>query len=120
MAAKKKAPAKKVAAKKAPAKKVAAKKAPAKKAAVKKAVEKKVPAKKMTAVADRYNKTQILTEIADNTELSKKQVQAVLDELSDVIERHLPRMVKRAMIAIGYNDYLGIQVANERNRRTRR
>ena len=100
MAAKKKAPAKKVAVKKAPVKKVAAKKAPvkkavAKKAPVKKAVakvaEKKVPAKKMTAVTERYNKTQMLTEIADNTELSKKQVQAVLDELSDVIERHVKK-----------------------------
>ncbi|MEH6344124.1 MAG: HU family DNA-binding protein [Bermanella sp.] len=95
MAAKKKAPAKKVAVKKVPAKKVAAKKAPVKKAPVKKAaakvVEKKAPAKKMTAVADRYNKTQILTEIADNTELSKKQVQSVLDELSDVIERHIKK-----------------------------
>lgn len=90
MAAKKKAPAKKAAVKKAPAKKVAAKKAPVKKAAAK-VVEKKAPAKKMTAVADRYNKTQILTEIADNTELSKKQVQAVLDELSDVIERHIKK-----------------------------
>ena len=95
MAAKKKAPAKKapvkkVAAKKAPVKKVAAKKAPVKKAAAK-AVEKKAPAKKMTAVTERYNKTQMLTEIADNTELSKKQVQAVLDELSDVIERHVKK-----------------------------
>ncbi len=45
----------------------------------------------MTAVGDRYNKTQILTEIADNTELSKKQVQSVLDELSDVIERHIKK-----------------------------
>ena len=85
MAAKKKAPAKK-----APVKKVAAKKAPVKKAAAK-AVEKKAPAKKMTAVTERYNKTQMLTEIADNTELSKKQVQAVLDELSDVIERHVKK-----------------------------
>ncbi len=96
MAAKKKAPAKKapvkkVAAKKAPVKKVAAKKAPVKKAPAAKAVEKKAPAKKMTAVTERYNKTQMLTEIADNTELSKKQVQAVLDELSDVIERHVKK-----------------------------
>ncbi len=95
MAAKKKAPAKKVAAKKAPAKKVAPKKAPAKKVAAKKApakkAEVKTPAKKMTAVSTRYNKTQILTEIADNTELTKKQVQSVLDELADVIERHVKK-----------------------------
>ena len=72
------------------AKKAAAKKPVAKKAAVKKAPA-KAPAKKMTAVAERYNKTQILTEIADNTELSKKQVQAVLDSLGDVIERHVKK-----------------------------
>ncbi len=77
VAAKKKAPAKKVAAKKAPAKKVAAKKAPAK------------AAPKLTAIKDRYTKAQILNEIADNTELSKKEVQSVLDELSTLIERHV-------------------------------
>jgi nucleoid DNA-binding protein len=82
MAAKK--TAKKAAVKKPVAKKAAAKKAPAK-AAV------KAPAKKMTAVAERYNKTQILTEIAENTELTKKQVQAVLDNLGDVIERHVKK-----------------------------
>ena len=77
MAAKKKA-----VAKKAPAKKTAAKKAPAKAAA---------PAKKLTAVKERYNKTQILNEIAESTELSKKQVQAVLESLGDVIERHVKK-----------------------------
>ena len=69
--------------------KKAAKKAVAKKAPAKAAV--KAPAKKMTAVAERYNKTQILTEIAENTELTKKQVQAVLDNLGDVIERHVKK-----------------------------
>jgi len=84
MAAKK--TAKKAAAKKTVAKKkVAAKKAPAKKAPA------KAPAKKLTAISERYNKTQILTEIAENTELSKKQVQAVLDSLGDVIERHVKK-----------------------------
>ncbi len=73
----KKAPAKKAAAKKAPAKKTAAAKAPAKKAA--------------TAVKERFNKTQMLTEIADNTELSKKQVGAVLEELSTLVERHIKK-----------------------------
>lgn len=76
-------------AKKAAVKKPAAKKAVAKKAPAKAAV--KAPAKKMTAVAERYNKTQILTEIAENTELTKKQVQAVLDNLGDVIERHVKK-----------------------------
>lgn len=70
-----------MAARKAPAK---AKKAPAKKAAA-------APAKKATALKDRYNKTQILTEIAENTELSKKQVGVVLDELADLVERHIKK-----------------------------
>ena len=47
--------------------------------------------KKKTAIKSRYTKTAILTEIAENTDLSKKQVSAVLDELSDLIERHIKR-----------------------------
>jgi nucleoid DNA-binding protein len=80
---------KKAAAKKAPAKKTAAKKAPAKKAAAKKAAPAK--AKKVTAVREKFTKTQILNQIAENTELSRKQVQSVLDELTDVIEGHIKK-----------------------------
>ena len=47
--------------------------------------------KKKTAIQSRYTKTAILTEIAENTDLSKKQVSAVLDELSDLIERHIKK-----------------------------
>ena len=84
--------AKKTARKKATAKKAAAKKAPVKKVAAKKAAPKKAaPAKKLTAVTERYSKTQMLTEITENTELSKKQVQSVLDELTDIIERHVKK-----------------------------
>lgn len=72
------------------AKKAAAKKkAPAKKAAAKKAAP--APEKKIKAVKERYTKTQILNQIADNTELSKKQVQSVLDELGDIIEGHIKK-----------------------------
>ncbi|MBL4867288.1 MAG: HU family DNA-binding protein [Pseudomonadales bacterium] len=68
---------------------MAAKKKPVKKA-VKKVVKKAAPpARKITAIKDPMSKTAILTEIADNTELSKKQVQAVFDELGVVIERHV-------------------------------
>lgn len=65
---------------------MAAKK-PAKKAA------KKAPAKPAAgkAIADRYSKTQILTEIAETTELSRKQVGAVIDELGSLIERHVKK-----------------------------
>ena len=47
--------------------------------------------KKKTAIKSRYTKTAILREIAENTDLSKKQVSAVLDELSDLIERHIKK-----------------------------
>ena len=82
MATKKKAPAKKAPARKAPAKKAAAKKkAPAKKAA---------PAvKRQPAVKTKMTKTAILNEIATNTNLTRTQVSAVMDELESVIERHI-------------------------------
>ena len=48
-------------------------------------------AKKPKWVKDRYTKTQIITEIAESTELTKKQVSAVIDELGDVIERHIKK-----------------------------
>lgn len=83
-AKKKKAPAKRKAAakKKAPARKKAGAK---RKAAAKKA---SAPAK---AIKGRYSKTQMVTHIADATELSRKQVQAVMDELSNVIEGHISK-----------------------------
>lgn len=95
MAAKKPAAPKAAAAKKAPAAK-AAPKAAAKKAAAPKAAAKKAPAVKaapavVKPIAERQNKTQILQQIADATELSKKQVQAVLDELTNVIEGHIKK-----------------------------
>jgi nucleoid DNA-binding protein len=72
------------------AKKAAAKKkAPAKKAVAKKAAP--APEKKIKAVKERFTKTQMLTQIAENTELSKKQVQSVLDELTDMIEGHIKK-----------------------------
>ena len=93
-------PAAKVAAVKAPAVKAApkaaakpaAKKAPAAKAApAKKApVAKAVPAV-VKPIAERQNKTQMLQQIADSTELSRKQVQSVLDELTNIIEGHVKK-----------------------------
>ncbi|MDM3870074.1 HU family DNA-binding protein [Porticoccus sp. W117] len=106
MAAKK--PAKKAPAKKAPAKKAAAKKAPAKAAA---------PARKVTAVKARYTKTQILTEIADNTGLSKKEVGAVLDELGVVIERHIK---KRAVGEFSLPGLLKIKTVKKPARKARK
>ena len=71
-----------------PAKKTAAKKRPAKK----KAAAKKVAAKPaVKAISARYSKTQILSEMAESTDLSRKQVGAVIDELSVLIERHVKK-----------------------------
>lgn len=78
-----------MAARKASAKKAPAKKAPAKKTAAKAAPAK--PAKKTTVAKERYSKTQILTQVAENTQLSKKQVQAVMDELTNIIESHITK-----------------------------
>ena len=89
-------PATKAPAVKAPAVKVAAKKAPAVKAAPAKkvpaatAVAKKAPAA-VKAITERQNKTQMLVQISEATELSKKQVQSVLDELSNIIEGHIKK-----------------------------
>ena len=51
----------------------------------------KTPKKSTTAFKEKLTKTQILNEIATNTELSKKDVTAVFDELSDIIERHIKK-----------------------------
>jgi nucleoid DNA-binding protein len=53
----------------------------------KKPAAKKV--KRLPAVKDRYTKSAILSEIAENADLTKTQVAAVLDELSTLIERHI-------------------------------
>lgn len=75
------------------ARKTPAKKTPAKKTAAKKAPVKKAPVavKSIKAVRERYSKTQILNQIAENTELNRKQVAAVLDELGDIIEGHIKK-----------------------------
>lgn len=66
---------------------MAAKKAKSKKRAVKKAA----PAKKLSAIKEKYSKSVILAEIAEKTELSKKDVSAVFDELGVLIERHIKK-----------------------------
>jgi len=71
-------------------KKPAAKKAPAKKAPAKKVVA-AAPVKKLTAVKEKFTKTQLVNELVEKTELSKKEVASVLDELGDIIERHVKK-----------------------------
>jgi len=86
-AAKKTTSGKKAAVKKAP-KKVAAKKASVKKASAKKAA---APSKKVTAVRERYSKTQIISELAANSDLTRKQVNTLLTELATLVERHVKK-----------------------------
>lgn len=60
----------------------------------KKASAKKAPATKKKAagpVSKKFTKTEILNEIAGSTSLTKKQVAAVIDELSSVIQRHISK-----------------------------
>ncbi|MDA1073954.1 MAG: HU family DNA-binding protein, partial [Proteobacteria bacterium] len=73
--------------KKAPAKKKAAAKAVTKKAAAKKAPAAKNP----PAIRTKMTKTAILGDIAEKTELSRKQVGAVIEELEILIERHIKK-----------------------------
>tara|TARA_R110001592_G_scaffold356706_1_gene659031 strand:- start:134 stop:523 length:390 start_codon:yes stop_codon:yes gene_type:complete len=49
------------------------------------------PARKSSAIQQKYTKTAILNEISENTDLTKKQVSEVLDELSLIMERHLKK-----------------------------
>jgi len=57
-----------------------------KKVAVKKTITRKIP-----AVKKPMTKTEILKEIAGNTELTKKQVSSVFDEFAILIERHIKK-----------------------------
>ncbi|MCK9505141.1 MAG: HU family DNA-binding protein [Porticoccaceae bacterium] len=49
------------------------------------------PAKKLAAVTERFTKTQIITQLAEDTGLAKKDVNAVIDGLGDIIERHIKK-----------------------------
>ncbi len=56
-----------------------------------KTAAKTVAVKKAPAIQKKYTKTEILNEISTNTSISKKEVSAVLDELSVIIERHIKK-----------------------------
>ncbi|MGK0441095.1 MAG: nucleoid DNA-binding protein [Pseudohongiellaceae bacterium] len=74
----------------APKKKAVAKKAPAKKVPVKKVVA-AAPKRKTTAIKEKMTKSQILNDIAENTELSRKQVASVFEELELLVERSIKK-----------------------------
>ena len=66
-------------------------KKPAKKAPTKKVTKSSAPARKIAAVKKPMTKTEIINELAQNTELNKKQVSSVFDELAILIERHIKK-----------------------------
>ncbi len=73
-------------------KKAAPKKKAAAKAAPKKTAAKKVaaaPKKATAAVTTKLSKSQVLTTIAEATELNRKQVSAVFDELESLVARSI-------------------------------
>ena len=47
--------------------------------------------KKAPAIQKKYTKTEILNEIASKTNVSRKEVSAVLEELDILIERHIKK-----------------------------
>jgi nucleoid DNA-binding protein len=67
---------------------MAVKKSPKKAAAKVKAAP---VARKAPAIQKKYTKTEILNEIASNTDISKKDVAAVIEELTVLIERHVKK-----------------------------
>jgi len=66
---------------------------PAKKKAApaKKTAPKAAPERKISAVKDAMTKTTIMAELSENTGLSKKECQNVLDELGVLIQRHVKK-----------------------------
>lgn len=44
-----------------------------------------------SAIKEKYTKSQILNEIAENTELNRRDVNNVLEELTVLIERHIKK-----------------------------
>jgi len=56
-----------------------------------KGADKKTATRKIPAVKKPMTKTEILNEIAGNTDLTKKQVASVFDEFAILIERHIKK-----------------------------
>ena len=88
------------------------------KATPKKAAAKKQPAKrKITALKTPMTKSEIINEIVDNTDLTKKQVLSVIDELTILIERHIK---KRSAGKFSLPGLMKIQVKKKRATKARK
>lgn len=77
----------------------------------------KPAARKITALSEKYTKTQLLNELSEKTELNRKQVASVLDELGIVIERHIK---KRAVGEFTLPGLLKIKTVKKPARRARK
>lgn len=73
----------------------------AKKTAKKTPAKTPAPARKITAVKKPMTKSAIINELAQNTELNKKQISSVLDELAILIERHIKKRAPGKFILPG-------------------
>jgi nucleoid DNA-binding protein len=67
------------------------KKTAKKKTAKKKAAKKAAPAKRISAIKTPMTKTALFADIAETTELSKKDVAKVFEALADVINGHIKK-----------------------------
>ncbi len=63
----------------------------AKKKTKKKASKKKAAAPKIKSIKDPLTKTQLFTEIAERTDMKKKDVAVIFDELASIINGHVKR-----------------------------
>ena len=75
------------------------KKAPVKKKAVAKKAA--TPARKATAISERYNKIEIVNELAINSGLNRKQIDTVLDELCLLVQRHVKKRAVAEFVLSG-------------------
>ena len=57
--------------------------------------------RKPPAIHKRYTKTEILDEVANNTSLERREVDAVLNELGSIVERHIRKRAAREFILPG-------------------
>ena len=83
----------------------------------KKVADKKTTARKIPAVKKPMTKTEILNEIAGNTDLTKKQVASVFDEFAILIERHIK---KRSPGKFVFPGLLKIEVKRKRATKERK
>lgn len=59
------------------------------------------PIRESAAVSERFRKTEIVNELAINTGLNRRQISAVLDELSLLVHRHVKKTAVGEFILAG-------------------